>query len=79
MAGLVALAAPDAKIMPLRTLNPDGVGTIWMQVQALRYAINHGADVINLSYSFRQRSKVLDNILAQVTCAASGGRRLPHR
>jgi subtilisin family serine protease len=27
VAGLVALAAPDAKIMPLRTLDPNGVGT----------------------------------------------------
>jgi thermitase len=71
VAGLVALAAPDAKIMPLRTLGPDGVGTIWMQVQALRYAINHGADVINLSYSFSNRSKVLDEVLAQVTCTTT--------
>lgn len=71
VAGLVALAAPDAKIMPLRTLGPDGVGTIWMQVQALRYAISHGANVINLSYSFSSRSKVLDEVLAQVTCATT--------
>jgi len=71
VAGLVALAAPDAKIMPLRTLGPDGIGTIWMQAQALRYAINHGADVINLSYSFSNRSHVLDEVLAQVTCAAA--------
>jgi len=68
VAGLVALAAPEAKIMPLRTLGPDGIGTIWMQVQALRYAINHGADVINLSYSFSNRSQVLDEVLAQATC-----------
>ena len=67
----MALAAPDAKIMPLRTLGPDGVGTIWMQVQALRYAISHGADVINLSYSFTNRSKVLDEVLAQATCTAA--------
>jgi len=71
VAGLVALAAPDAQIMPLRTLGPAGIGTIWMQAQALRYAINHGADVINLSYSFGQRSQVLDEILAQVTCTAA--------
>lgn len=68
VAGLVALAAPDAKIMPLRTLGPDGIGTIWMQVRAIRYAIEHGANVINLSYSFRNRSKVLDDILAQASC-----------
>jgi thermitase len=71
VAGLVALAAPDAKIMPLRTLDPDGIGTIWMQAQALRYAINHGADVINLSYSFSNRSQVLDEVLAQATCTTA--------
>jgi thermitase len=71
VAGLVALAAPEAKIMPLRTLGPDGIGTIWMQVQALRYAISHGASVINLSYSFSPRSHVLDDVLAQVTCTAA--------
>ena len=71
VAGLIALAAPDADIMPLRTLDSDGVGTLWAQMQALRYAMNHGADVINLSFSFRHRSKLLDNILAQVTCAPS--------
>jgi subtilisin family serine protease len=71
VAGLVALAAPDAKIMPLRTLGPNGIGTIWMQVQAIRYAIDHGADVINLSYSFSNRSQMLDEVLAQATCSAA--------
>jgi subtilisin family serine protease len=71
VAGLVALAAPDAKIMPLRTLDPDGVGTIWAQAQALRYAMNHGADVINLSFSFEHRSVLLDDVLGQVTCSPS--------
>lgn len=71
VAGLVVLAAPDAKIMPLRTLGPDGIGTIWMQAQALRYAINHGADVINLSFSFSHPSQLLNDILAEVTCSAA--------
>jgi subtilisin family serine protease len=68
VAGLLALAAPEATIMPLRTLSPDGVGTVWAQVQALRFAIEHGADVVNLSWSFRTRSRVLDDVLAEVTC-----------
>jgi len=71
VAGLVALAAPDAKIMPLRTLDPNGVGTIWTQALALRYAMNHGADVINLSFSFKHRSALLDNVLSQLTCSPS--------
>jgi subtilisin family serine protease len=71
VAGLVALAAPDAKIMPLRTLKPDGIGTIWAQAEALRYARDQGADVINLSFSFRTPSKLLNDILAEVTCTTS--------
>ena len=71
VAGLIALAAPGAKIMSLRTLDPNGTGTLWSQALGLRYAMNRGADVINISFSFRHRSKLLDNILAQVTCAPS--------
>ncbi len=69
VAGLVALAAPDARIMPLRTLSVDGTGTIWDQARALRYAIKNGANVISLSWSFSVRSKVLDDVLAEITCA----------
>ena len=68
VAGLIALTAPEAAIMPLRTLAPDGVGTVWAQAQALRFAIEHGAHVVNLSWSFRVRSRVLDDVLAEVTC-----------
>lgn len=69
VAGLAALAAPEARLLPLRTLGPDGAGTIWDQVRALRYAVAQGADVINLSWSFGVRSETLDDVLAEVTCA----------
>jgi subtilisin family serine protease len=72
VAGLVALAAPDALILPLRTLDPDGIGNIWDQVAALSYASARGADVINLSYTFSQQSKLMDDILGEVTCSRSG-------
>src|SRR5262249_28573595 len=72
VAGLVALAAPDARIMPLRTLDPDGMGNIWEQVAALDYAADHGADVINLSYSYRHESRLMHDILGELTCARAG-------
>lgn len=72
VAGLVALAAPEARIMPLRTLDSAGMGTIWGQVRALRYAAEHGADVINLSYSFELPSRVLNDVLATISCAGGG-------
>jgi subtilisin family serine protease len=68
VAGLVALVAPEAKIMPLRTLNADGVGTVWGQALALAYAIEHGAAVINLSWSMATPSRLLDDLLATATC-----------
>jgi subtilisin family serine protease len=72
VAGLVALAAPDAAILPLRTLGPDGSGDLWTQMLALQYAVENGATVVNLSFSFSERSKLFDDSLAEVTCTATG-------
>jgi subtilisin family serine protease len=72
VAGLVALVAPEAAIMPLRTLDSDGSGDLWTQVLALRYAAYRGADVINLSFSFGEHSTLFDDVVAEVTCTAKG-------
>jgi hypothetical protein len=72
VAGLVALAAPEASIMPLRTLRADGSGDLWSQVLALRMAADRGADVINLSFSFGERSALFEDVIAEVSCTASG-------
>jgi hypothetical protein len=77
VAGLVALAAPEATILPLRTLTADGVGTVWTQVQALRYAAEQGADVINLSFSMGVRSETLADVLAGDHLCRSHSARLP--
>jgi subtilisin family serine protease len=68
VAGLVALVAPEALIMPLRTLNADGVGTVWGQALALNHALEHGADVINLSWSMPTPSRLIDDLLAEASC-----------
>lgn len=76
VAGLVALAAPDARIMPLRVLDPDGAGDVWTLAKALIYALdpdgdpatNDGATVINLSLSMVKRSGLLRDVLKAVTC-----------
>ncbi|HSL46876.1 MAG TPA: S8 family serine peptidase [Anaerolineales bacterium] len=76
VAGLVAMVAPEAKIMPLRVLDENGDGDIWVLAEALAYAINpdgdpgtaDGADVINLSLSTRYRTDLLAEIVASVTC-----------
>jgi thermitase len=76
VAGLVALAAPEARIMPVRMLDPNGIGNLWVTIEALAYAANpdgdvstdDGADVINLSFSFLRRSTLLETIVREVTC-----------
>jgi subtilisin family serine protease len=68
VAGLVALAAPAARIMPLRVLQPDGSGNLWVLVEALEYAVNNGASVINLSLSFTHESDLLEDLLEEFIC-----------
>ncbi len=47
----IAGVAPEAKIMPLKGLDDNGSGTIEGLAQAIVYAANNGADVINNSWS----------------------------
>jgi subtilisin family serine protease len=72
VAGLIALAAPDAKIMPLRILRPNGSGDSWLLAQALRYATAAHVGVISLSYSVQQRSLLVDDVLSMATSGLTG-------
>jgi subtilisin family serine protease len=46
---LVLAGAPDARVLPLRVLDDEGWGDPVAVAQALQYAIDHGARVINMS------------------------------
>ncbi|OGY95451.1 MAG: hypothetical protein A2611_01995 [Candidatus Komeilibacteria bacterium RIFOXYD1_FULL_37_29] len=46
--GIVGIA-PQAKIMPIKILDTDGTGNVMVLTQAIDYAVENGADVINLS------------------------------
>jgi subtilisin family serine protease len=83
VAGLVALAAPEARIMPVRVLDPDGIGNIWVIAEALAFAANpdgdpgtaDGADVINLSLSTTRQTDLLAEIVDDVTCSGDDDAR----
>jgi subtilisin family serine protease len=76
VAGLVALAAPGAQIMPIRVLNPQGGGDAWSLAEAMLFAVNpdgnpdtdDGADVINLSLSGLARTRLLDSVALLASC-----------
>lgn len=63
VAGIVALVAPEAKIMPLRVLNGRGHGNAVAIAKAIAFAQEKGADVINLSLSTPDESRVVDDYL----------------
>jgi subtilisin family serine protease len=49
VSGLILRVAPQARIIPMRVLNCDGVGSTFYIAQAIYDAIDHGATVINIS------------------------------
>lgn len=77
VAGLVALAAPGAKILPLRVLDPDGRGDVWRLADALTFALDpdgdpataDGAQVVNLSLGTLDRTRILDAVATLATCS----------
>lgn len=66
VAGIVHLVAPDAQIMPLRVLDDEGRGNMFVIVEAILYAAEHGADIINLSLGTAHKSEFVEDILKQV-------------
>jgi len=78
VAGLVRLAAPGAKILPLRVFNGDGTAQLFDIVAAIYVAVESGADVINMSFSMPTASRELQRALRYardhgVVCVAAAG------
>jgi thermitase len=69
VAGIVAQVAPNVKIMPLRVLGPDGSGDTDAVIAAIDWAVNHGADVINLSLG----TKYLASLSSEINTATWKG------
>ncbi len=76
--GIVHLVAPTAKIMPLKAFNADGTGKLSDILRATYYAVQHNANVINMSFDFLATSPEINhavNFANQngVICVASAG------
>ena len=80
VASLILAVAPDARILPIRALDSDALGTTSRIANAIAYAISHGAHVINLSVGLPQGSSVLQQAVQNarargVAVVAAAGNR----
>ena len=78
--GLINLAAPDTRVVPVRILETDGKGTTFALAKGILHAMSKGADVINLSLSMQHDSKIVQRAIedaesAGVVVVASAGNR----
>jgi subtilisin family serine protease len=85
VSGLILRVAPQARILPMRVLNCDGVGASFYVAQAIYDAIDHGATVINVSLGSIRPSQVvaeaaraaLDNGILVIAAAGNHDRSDP--
>ena len=64
IAGIIAQVAPDTKIIPVRILDSNGRGNTFTLAYAIEWAVDQGADVINLSLGTTYFSQVLQDVIA---------------
>lgn len=78
VAGLVSLVAPDSLILPVRVLDTEGRGDLWLLAKGIYYAIDRGVEVINISVSSTYKSDAVEEAvdaaknLGIVVVAAAG-------
>ena len=77
-AGIIAVVAPDSMIMPLRVFDDLGEADLFTIAKAIRYAVQNGAQVINMSFGTLQPSQALYSAInfalsKNVALAASAG------
>ncbi|MGB8456959.1 MAG: S8 family serine peptidase, partial [Candidatus Acidiferrum sp.] len=62
--GLVHLVAPSAKILPLKAFSANGTGYLSNIVAALYYAVQHNANVVNMSFDLSTPSAALSQAIS---------------
>jgi subtilisin family serine protease len=81
VAGLIHLVAPAAKIMPVKVFTGAGTSTLSNIVSGIHWAVDHGADVISMSFSSTESSQELQSAIdyahskgvVSVAAAGNGG------
>lgn len=71
-AGIVGVA-PSAKIMPIKVLGNDGAGDYTDIVGGIDYAVDHGANIINLSLGAMNTGAVLKDMQDSIDAAETAG------
>jgi hypothetical protein len=59
VAGIVDFVAPQTKLVVARVADGDGSATPWSIVKGIRFAVEQGAEVINLSFATTKRNKTI--------------------
>src|SRR6266436_5007250 len=67
--GLVHLVAPKAKILPLKAFSSNGTGNLSNIVAALYYAVQHNANVVNMSFDLSYSSPALSQAISSANKA----------
>src|SRR6266481_41335 len=78
VSGIIHLVAPTALIMPLKAFKADGTGYLSDVLRAIYFAVQNGARVINMSFSYSTEYVELAKALKYAThhraiCVASAG------
>ena len=78
VAGIIHLVAPTAQIMPLKAFKVDGTSNLFDIMRAIYFAVDHGAKVINMSFSMANSSPELTRVINYATghgliCVSSAG------
>jgi subtilisin family serine protease len=62
--GLIHLVAPNAQILPLKAFSSNGTGQLSNIIAALYYAVQHHANVVNMSFDVSSPSPALTQAAA---------------